>query len=61
MNKCIALSGDLIKQHCTYFHLQLNALTHTSIFVQCDVYLGNLNLIKSFFSFGADMSRDKNI
>ena len=36
-------------------------LTHASIFVQRDVYLGNLNLIKSFFSFRADMSRDKNI
>ena len=61
MNKCIALAGDLIKQHCTYFDLHLKALTHTSIFVQRDEYLGNPNLIKSFFSFRADMSRDKNI
>ena len=46
------------KQHCTFFHLQLKALTHRSMFFQRDVYLSTLNLIKSFLSFRADMSRD---
>ena len=47
-------------QDFTYFHLQLKALTHGSMFFQRDVYLSTLNLIKSFFSFREDMSRDKN-
>ena len=70
MNKCIALSGDLFLQK-HYFFINQRILyvfpsaikrTYAQIYiiVQRDVYLSTLNLIKSFFSFRVNMSRDEN-
>ena len=69
MSKYIALSGDLIF-YKNIIDYQPSNIVHISIcnkkhllhifFFQRDVYLSTLHLIKNFFSFRADMSRDKN-